>query len=56
MRNLMFFVAVVGLLRRCRCGHTRCSRRSSKTEQPIKVQGSVTKWELTNPHSWIHID
>ena len=24
--------------------------------KPIKVQGSVTKWELTNPHSWIHID
>ena len=24
--------------------------------KPIKVQGSVTKWELTNPHSWIYID
>ena len=24
--------------------------------KPIKVQESVTKWELTNPHSWIHID
>jgi hypothetical protein len=24
--------------------------------KPIKVQGTVTKWELTNPHSWIHID
>ena len=24
--------------------------------KPIKVQGSVVKWELTNPHSWIHID
>ena len=24
--------------------------------KPIKVQGSVTKWEPTNPHSWIHID
>src|SRR6266566_9339186 len=24
--------------------------------KPIKVQGSVEKWELTNPHSWIHID
>ena len=23
--------------------------------KPIKVQGSVTKWELTNPHSWIHV-
>ncbi len=24
--------------------------------KPIKVQGTVVKWELTNPHSWIHID
>src|SRR5215475_14695850 len=24
--------------------------------KPIKVRGSVIKWELTNPHSWIHID
>ena len=24
--------------------------------KPIKVRGLVTKWELTNPHSWIHID
>jgi hypothetical protein len=25
-------------------------------DKPIKVQGAVTKWELTNPHSWIYID
>lgn len=24
--------------------------------KPIKVRGSVVRWELTNPHSWIHID
>ena len=24
--------------------------------KPVKVQGSVVKWELTNPHSWIHMD
>ena len=24
--------------------------------KPVKVQGSVTRWELTNPHSWIYID
>ena len=24
--------------------------------KPIKVRGSVVKWELTNPHSWIHIE
>lgn len=24
--------------------------------KPIKLRGIVTKWEVTNPHSWIHID
>ena len=24
--------------------------------KPIKVRGAVVKWELTNPHSWIHMD
>jgi len=24
--------------------------------KPVKVRGVVVKWELTNPHSWIHID
>src|SRR3989442_14208559 len=24
--------------------------------KPGKVRGLVVKWELTNPHSWIHID
>jgi hypothetical protein len=22
----------------------------------VKVRGAVVKWEMTNPHSWIHID
>jgi len=24
--------------------------------KPVVLRGVVTKWELTNPHSWIHID
>lgn len=24
--------------------------------KPIKLRGTVTKWEVTNPHSWIYID
>ena len=24
--------------------------------RPLKLQGTVTKWQVTNPHSWIHID
>ena len=25
-------------------------------KRPIKLAGVVTKWELVNPHSWIHMD
>jgi hypothetical protein len=25
-------------------------------KKPLKLQGRVTKWELVNPHSWIHLD
>src|SRR5579871_1458819 len=24
--------------------------------RPIKLKGTVTQWELVNPHSWIHVD
>jgi len=24
-------------------------------KKPLKLQGTVTKWELVNPHSWIHL-
>jgi hypothetical protein len=24
--------------------------------KPLTLKGKVTKWELVNPHSWIHID
>jgi len=24
--------------------------------KPLKLRGTVTEWELINPHSWIHLD
>ncbi|MEI9812917.1 MAG: DUF6152 family protein [Acidobacteriota bacterium] len=24
--------------------------------RPVKLKGTVTRWELVNPHSWLHID
>ena len=24
--------------------------------KPLKLRGTVTNWEVVNPHSWIHID
>lgn len=25
-------------------------------DKPLKLRGTVTKWELVNPHSWIRMD
>jgi hypothetical protein len=25
-------------------------------KKPLKLRGTVTRWEVVNPHSWIHID
>jgi len=24
--------------------------------KPIRLQGTITKWEMINPHSWFHVD
>ena len=24
--------------------------------KPLKLQGTLTKWEMINPHSWFHLD
>ena len=55
--RLLAVVAGVGLLLAAapvRAHHAFAAEFDEK--KPIKVQGSVVKWELTNPHSWIHID
>ena len=26
------------------------------SSRPVKLRGTVTQWELVNPHSWIHMD
>ena len=51
---LMVGVVAVFSIAPLRAHHAFAAEFDEK--KPIKVQGTVTKWELTNPHSWIHID
>jgi hypothetical protein len=58
MRTRLFvLVAVVGLLLAAVpvWAHHAFAAEFDQNK-PIKVRGAVVKWELTNPHSWIHID
>jgi len=55
--RLLAVVAGVGLLLAAapvRAHHAFAAEFDEK--KPIKVRGNVVKWELTNPHSWIHIE
>ena len=50
-------VAVVGLLLAAAplMAHHAFSAEFD-VKKPMKLQGTLTKWELINPHSWFHLD
>ena len=55
--KLLFLIAAVGLLIAAvpAWAHHAFAAEFDQSK-PVKVRGAVVKWELTNPHSWIHIE
>lgn len=56
-RNLAVVIAGAGLL--CAAVPVRAHHAFSAefdVAKPMKLQGTLVKWEMVNPHSWFHID
>ena len=57
MRTLAVVVAGVGLLLAVtplRAHHAFSAEFD--VSKPMKLKGTLTKWEMINPHSWFHLD
>lgn len=57
MRTQLAVVVGVGLLVAATPVWTHHSFSSEfDVNKPMKLQGTLTKWEMINPHSWFHLD
>ncbi len=54
MRFFLLLALGAGILLPLWAHHSFAAEFDEK--KPVKMQGTVTEWELINPHSWIHMD
>jgi Family of unknown function (DUF6152) len=55
MRTKLFVLAVLLLAAAPAWAHHAFAAEFDQA-RPLKLKGTVVKWEVTNPHSWIYMD
>jgi hypothetical protein len=55
-KTLSVMTAVVGLLVAVPVWAHHAFGAEFDVNKPLKLRGTVAKWEMINPHSWIHLD
>ena len=56
MKRTLFALLVSGAMALAAPAFAHHSATPFDTEKTITLEGTVTKWELTNPHSWLHVE
>ena len=55
MRTKMMLASVAILAAQAAWAHHAFAQEFDE-KKPLKLVGTVTKWEVINPHSWVHLD
>ena len=54
--RLLEMVSCIGILLGAPAWAHHAFSQEFDANRPVRLKGTVTQWELVNPHSWIHLD